>query len=223
MSSKSHFVDLAKESAIAGVIAAGEIFDKLPDHCLPPIDAFVDARWKLAYRAARALRASDVHVCAESVSDYIALEAEFRRAIDSTQTFNWRNWQDHCDGSLAFSVRGTTYVLEELGRLYREREKAKVGEQLSNGEISAEEALKRLQGLLPTKEGELFVNLKQIIEGGIEPERPAIAKTPTGKCLLYAARLNEIHGEPAVGKTNVALSLARCVIEDGGQRDIHRP
>jgi hypothetical protein len=221
MSASGSHIDLAKESAIAGVIAAGESFDKLPDHCLPPIGAFVDARWKLVYRAARALRASGVHVCAESVSDYIVangLETEFQRAIDSTQTCNWRSWPgpDHCDGSLAFSTRGTIYALEELGRLYREREKARVGQQLSNAEISAEEALKRLQTLLATREGELFVNLKPIIEGGLEPERPSVAKTPTGKALLYAGRLNEIHGEPSVGKTNVALSLARCVIEDGG-------
>ena len=86
-----HHSDLGKESAIAGVIAAGEIFDKIPDLCLTPIGAFVDPRCKLVYAAARALRASSVHVCAESVSDYIAandLDAELQQAIDSTQTFN---------------------------------------------------------------------------------------------------------------------------------------
>jgi hypothetical protein len=214
-----NFIDLSKECAIAGVIAAGEIFDKIPTHCLPPIGSFVDPRWKLVYRAVRELRASGVHVCTESVSDYIVangLESDFQQAIDSTQTFTWRNWSDHCDDSLAFTQHGTIYALEELGKLYRKREQAKIGGQLSNGEISGEEAIKRLQSLPDTNEGELFVNLGRIIEGGLQPERPTVAQTPTGKCLLYAARLNEIHSEPSVGKTNVALSLARSVIEDGG-------
>ena len=134
-----HHSDLSKESAIAGLIASGEIFDKIPDHYLPPLGASVDPRWKLVYRAARELRAAGAHVCAESVSDYIVaneLDAEFQRTIDSTQTFAWRNWPDHCDASLALSQRGANYALEELGKLYRKREEAKIGGRLLSHYLS---------------------------------------------------------------------------------------
>ena len=64
---------------------------------------------------------------------------------------------------MAFTQRSTIYALEELGKLYRTREQAKIGGQLSNGEISGEEAIKRLQALPATNEGELFVNLGKIM------------------------------------------------------------
>lgn len=216
-------IDLGKEACIAGVIAEGELFNRIPERHLIPVGAFVDARWKIIYRVARALRSSGVPVCAESVSDYIiaqGLDVELQRAVDSTKTFYWREWPNHTDKSQADPFSGTSgaeYSLKKLREYYVKREAVEIIERLRTGTISRTEAIEQLQAIGPESndEGELFVNLAKIIEGGLQPERPTVAKA-RGRCLLYAGRLNEIHGEPAVGKTNVALSLARCVIEDGG-------
>jgi hypothetical protein len=43
------------------------------------------------------------------------------------------------------------------------------------------------------------------------PERPSIANVGLGACMLYAGRLNEIHGEPGTGKSNVAIAM--CIAE----------
>lgn len=109
------------------------------------------------------------------------------------------------------------YSLEVLGELFEKREELAIARRIEAGDLSREEAIEELQAIGPkvTKE-ELFVDLRKIIDAGLEPERPTVAKIPTGDCLLYAGRLNEIHGEPGGGKTNIALNLVRCVIEDGG-------
>ncbi len=70
--------------------------------------------------------------------------------------------------------------------------------------------------LLEPNEGELFVDLEEIINGGLQPERPTVAEILPGKCLLYAGRLNEIHAEPSIGKTNIAINIASSVLSDGG-------
>jgi len=49
----------------------------------------------------------------------------------------------------------------------------------------------------------LFIDLKPFIENGCQPELPTIADVGLDKCLLYAGRMNEIHGEPGTGKSNV--------------------
>ncbi len=63
---------------------------------------------------------------------------------------------------------------------------------------------------------DLFADLAKLIAEGLEPERPTIAPVlPEGGCLLYRGRLNEIHGEPCVGKTNVALALCLPLLREG--------
>lgn len=56
-----------------------------------------------------------------------------------------------------------------------------------------------------------FADLATVFAGDLSPEQPAVAETLPGKFLLYAGRLNEQHGEPATGKTNIALIL--CIRE----------
>ena len=61
----------------------------------------------------------------------------------------------------------------------------------------------------------LFVDLESIFEGDMEPERPTIAMSASGECLLYAGRINEIHGEPSVGKTNINIAIMACELAVG--------
>ena len=62
----------------------------------------------------------------------------------------------------------------------------------------------------------LFTDLSPYLDGTHEQELPSVAATFGGKHLFYAGRLNEIHAEPATGKTNVLLAAAIAVLEDGG-------
>lgn len=61
-----------------------------------------------------------------------------------------------------------------------------------------------------------FIDLRPFIENGCEPERPAVADVGLSACMLYAGRINEIHGEPGTGKSNVAIALCITVMEAGG-------
>ena len=209
------------EAAIAGAIAFNPQFYRLSEDALITPKAFAERHWQIIYRAALTLRKEGETVNAQTINEYIAshrLDAEFQEALDSSKITDWRNWPDKATAD--FFICGVSHLedaLGELTRFYVKREEIEIGERLASREISSADAIALLQNL--PKRGarvDLFVNLKQIIEGGLKPERPSVAMTPTGKCLLYAGRLNEIHGEPSVGKTKVALSLARCVIEDGG-------
>jgi hypothetical protein len=62
----------------------------------------------------------------------------------------------------------------------------------------------------------LFVDLGEIINRGIQPERPTVANITADKSLLYAGRLNEIHAEPGVGKTNLSIVLSIETLNKGG-------
>jgi hypothetical protein len=64
--------------------------------------------------------------------------------------------------------------------------------------------------------GKLFVDLGKIIANGLEPERPSVARISPERCMLYKGRINEIHSEPGVGKTNLALCFAQTVTKEGG-------
>lgn len=61
-----------------------------------------------------------------------------------------------------------------------------------------------------------FIDLRPFIENGCEPERPAVADVGLSACMLYAGRINEIHGEPGTGKSNVAIALCISVMKAGG-------
>lgn len=74
--------------------------------------------------------------------------------------------------------------------------------------------LDRIKELLPNEDS-IFVDLSDILDGDLQPELPTISPSLSGECLLYAGRINEIHGEPSVGKTNITLALIKVEIESG--------
>jgi hypothetical protein len=62
----------------------------------------------------------------------------------------------------------------------------------------------------------IFADLGPYLDGVAEPIVPTVAEIWPGRCLFYAGAVNEIHGEPSVGKTNILLVAAGCVLEAGG-------
>jgi hypothetical protein len=69
----------------------------------------------------------------------------------------------------------------------------------------------------PQPERPLFVDLAPYLEGNVKTEKPTVAQVlPDGRCLFYAGRLNELHGEPGEGKTNVLIATTNAVLEQGG-------
>lgn len=61
-----------------------------------------------------------------------------------------------------------------------------------------------------------FINLREFIENGCKPELPTVADVGMGSGMLYAGRINEIHGEPGTGKSNIAIALSNAVMKSGG-------
>jgi hypothetical protein len=62
-----------------------------------------------------------------------------------------------------------------------------------------------------------FVDLQPYIDGDLSQELPTVAEVGLPVPLLYAGRINEIHGEPGIGKTNVAIGAIIAVLEQGGR------
>lgn len=63
----------------------------------------------------------------------------------------------------------------------------------------------------------LFIDLTQYLDGKIEMPKPTMAEVMPGKFLFYAEAVNEVHGEPSVGKSNILLAAAGKVLEAGGK------
>jgi AAA domain len=60
-----------------------------------------------------------------------------------------------------------------------------------------------------------FADFSKLIAEGFKREMPSLCEHDEGKFLLYASRVNEIHTEPGVGKTNLALSICGEIAHDG--------
>lgn len=66
----------------------------------------------------------------------------------------------------------------------------------------------------PLAEG-LFADIAAILAAGLEPERPTVAEYLNGRALLYSGRINEIHGEPGTGKSNLGAVFSIPVLTNG--------
>jgi hypothetical protein len=61
-----------------------------------------------------------------------------------------------------------------------------------------------------------FVNLAPYLSGDFVQEVPSVAEVLPGRSLFYAGRLNEIHGEPGEGKSNIAIAAVNHILAQGG-------
>jgi hypothetical protein len=60
-----------------------------------------------------------------------------------------------------------------------------------------------------------FADFAALAAEGFKREMPSLCQYDDARWLLYAGRINEIHGEPSVGKTNIALCICAEVMQDG--------
>lgn len=61
----------------------------------------------------------------------------------------------------------------------------------------------------------VFENVDLAWSGDMALEKPQVAEVLPGKCMLYRGRMNEQHGEPGIGKSNVALLFAMLEMNAG--------
>lgn len=61
----------------------------------------------------------------------------------------------------------------------------------------------------------VFENVDLAWSGDMALEKPQVAEVMPGKCMLYRGRMNEQHGEPGIGKSNVALLFAMLEMNAG--------
>lgn len=86
------------------------------------------------------------------------------------------------------------------------------------GQAIIEKAGESLQGVVDNQDPgtACIVDLAKFWDDDFTPELPSIGSVAGAGHLFYAGRLNEIHGEPAVGKTNIATAVSLDVIAGGG-------
>jgi hypothetical protein len=157
---------------------------------------------------------SEVVVCAESVSDYIALhnlDGQFQRAVDSSNTVNWRKWPEAVDTSLAFgATRPLEYCLSELGYLHCKRQAAKVGAGLADGTIPLQDAIASLKTFVPQTNGN---SLHPMIAFADSPPDPT--QTLLGNRFLCREGGMLFIGPSGIGKT--AASVQQDLLWSIGQ------
>jgi hypothetical protein len=67
----------------------------------------------------------------------------------------------------------------------------------------------------PPPKKSIFVDLAALWKGGLKPEVPTIARIDEKRALFYSGRINEIHAEPGVGKTNIAMIAVILELNEG--------
>jgi hypothetical protein len=70
-------------------------------------------------------------------------------------------------------------------------------------------------GAVVEKGDNLFTDLGPVLAGDMSPELPTIGASDDGAFLFYKGRLNELHAEPGVGKTNVLLAAIGRILNAG--------
>ena len=108
------------------------------------------------------------------------------------------------------------YVARATIRVNRE-----TNERLQNGEDPTEvlaDQQERLNSIEPLEDlsKPLFVDLREILAGKFKPELPSIGSLVDGLYLFYRSRINEVHGAPGDGKSNVGIAISAQVLNDGG-------
>jgi len=111
--------------------------------------------------------------------------------------------------------------LRSLEDCWRKAQTSEIGNKLSEGFITPEEAIRQLEGISSSSSLDdvetLFKDLGPYLEGEVKQEVPTIGKAWEGRSLFYAGRLNELHAEPSVGKTNVFMAAMRGELDQGRQ------
>lgn len=119
---------------------------------------------------------------------------------------------------------GPSVLVHRVGELIAasiDRKRRALASEYADGRIVHEDYLEALAELAK-REGAAcapprFADFSKLLAEGFKREMPSLCQYDEGRSLLYAGRINEIHGEPSVGKTNIALCICAEVMQDGGK------
>jgi len=188
---------------------------------LPP-EAFTDEVHCILYSALSAAQKNGRLLSLATINDNLAQSATFLpklQEIAKERKLSPDAWTD-----FVFQLQAAPRSLElvnglavEVADAHRKRQQAEIARSMQDGSISLSASIEKLQKLtaglpVPPK----FVDFAPILASGLQREVPTLAQCMPDKFFLYSGRINEIHGEPATGKTNIALSIAIAVLRDGG-------
>ena len=147
------YSDPVAENAVIGTITTG-LFTKIPSEKLIPANAFTDEKCRIIYAAALSLRQAGAIVTSRAVNEVLERSGASKRLNKLLDAYNlspesWKLWDHEVDRSLACAA--TTLPVEDslahLKALYTNREDLRIGERLSDGTLSGEQAIAALAAL----------------------------------------------------------------------------
>ncbi|CEF48932.1 unnamed protein product [uncultured bacterium] len=147
------YSDPVAENAVIGTITTG-LFAKIPSEKLIPANAFTDEKCRIIYAAAPSLRHAGAIVTSRAVNEVLERSGASKRLNKLLDAYNlspesWKLWDHEVDRSLACAA--TTLPVEDslahLKALYTNREDLLIGERLSDGTLSGEQAIAALAAL----------------------------------------------------------------------------
>ena len=183
-------------------------------------DDFTDVRWRTIARAAVNVHNAGKVANHLTINDEIEARGWDKALAKEFLVGNWKEWRDIADASLALTKGGLSIreCVKDLRYYAQKRREQEILKRAVEGELTGEQTIEALIKNRPAPlESELFVDLATLINSGLQPERPTVAQVLPSRGLLYAGRLNEIHSEPGLGKTNISLGICKSVIQEGGR------
>jgi len=218
---KHPFSHDGKELQLAGmakIVGIAEVADRINlTHLTNPIAKVVLASAVALHREGRQSHEA-------SITEHIENSPSLRRILESAVTPDWRQWGARIQDDLAFNPARVRVALDHLGVIAeaaREREAKESTRQHVEGHIGRAELIERLTAIEEDSRVEsgdvsdLFADVGKILSAELEPERPSVSEYSKGEFLFYAGRLNEIHGEPGTGKSNINLLASMTVLATG--------
>lgn len=214
---------LEKEQAVIGYLAGAGLHgipdpaSTRPEHFTNPLAAAV---WEAAVylhrkgRTPNAINLIEV-IEADGLLSRVATQAAQEQGIPDLLTYFAA-----LDSSLTSIPNAGEIVgeyLRDISEAAGRRKAAEIGKRLAEGGIEAEDAVEELASIKTTgAKPPLFADFQKILDGGFLREMPTICQAMPGRFLLYPGRLNEIHGESGIGKSNISLTIASRIMRDGG-------
>lgn len=214
---------LEKEQAVIGYLAGAGLHgipdpaSTRPEHFTNPLATAV---WEAAVylhrkgRTPNAINLIEV-IEADGLLSRVATQAAQEQGIPDLLTYFAA-----LDSSLTSIPNAGEIVgeyLRDISEAAGRRKAAKIGKRLAEGGIEAEDAAEELASIKTTvAKPPLFADFKQILAGKCPREMPSVCEAMPGRFILYAGRINELHGESGVGKSNINLTIAHRIMRDGG-------
>ena len=201
------FTDIEAEKAVVGRLCEGHGLDEIIKHA-PDIKPEWFAVMGPVWNAACYLDGNGISVDSYTLSTSVEKMGLIKK-VGGPEIFVPRN--------MGFGIAAQS--LDKLKKLSHKRVEAKIGSDLEKGNITGADAVEKLLPLIrdnSTPGIVTFTDLGPWLDGTAKQEVPTIAEAFDGKGLFYAGRLNEIHGEPGTGKTNVLMASCIAVLEAGG-------